>query len=118
MATFDQAGKLLQVFQGIDTEPMQQILGSGVLTIIRDRPELVQQFINVARGRAEIHPIEHVIDFSIPCKLPFVGAEFVSPVKSGFGKLELRDGDLYLDGKKIERTLSEKQQSSGVIRGY
>lgn len=118
MATSKQAKKLIEVFEDVGTDLMQEILGDGLLAIVRDRRDLAQQFISVARGFAEIWPIEHTIDFSVPCRLPFDGAECVSPAKSGVDKLELRDDNLYLNGKKIELVLSNKQKGSGVIVGH
>ena len=66
--------------------------------------------------------IQNLIDLSSPCRLPFDGAERVSPPKplpeSGDVKFESRDGDLYLDGKKLELFLSEKQKGGKVIGGH
>src|SRR3989344_8189772 len=59
-----------------------------------------------------------VIDFSVPCKLPFNGAERVSPAKSGIFELEKRDDDLYLDGVKLGLVLSENQKGGKVIVGH
>lgn len=74
--------------------------------------------LGVLRGTHEIRPIDHMIDLSIPCQLPFTGAERVSPVKSGVVKLEKRGDDLYLDGKKINLFLSEGQKGSRYIVGH
>ena len=62
--------------------------------------------------------LEAIIDLSVSCKLPFSGAERVSPAKSGVVKLERRGDDLYLDGKKITLALSERQQNDRVIQGH
>lgn len=62
--------------------------------------------------------LEMRVDLSVPCKLPFNGAELVSPAKSGVKKLERRGDDLCLDGQKINLFLSEEQQGSKVIGGY
>lgn len=70
----------------------------------------LRAMLGVIRGTHEIRLIDHVLDLSVPCKLPFNGAERVGPTKSGVVKLERRGDDLYLDGKKIELFLSEKQK--------
>ena len=62
--------------------------------------------------------IDHLIDLSIPCNLPFGGAERVSPAKSGIVKLERKGDDLYLDGVKLELVLSENQKGGKVIGGH
>lgn len=54
MATFKQAKKLIEVFENVDTDEMQRILGSEILGVIRDQQDLVVQFMKVARGLAEI----------------------------------------------------------------
>lgn len=118
MATSRQAKKLIEVFEDVKTDPMQEILGDGLLAIIRDRRDLAQQFINVARGLAEIRPINHTIDLAVPCKLPFKGAERISPAKSGVVKIERRGGNLYIDGKKIELFHSAGQQGDSHIVGH
>lgn len=67
--------------------------------------------------RVVLATLEALIDLAVPCRLPFNGAERVSPAKSSIVKLEKRDDDLYLDGKKINLFLSKKQKS-GVIGGH
>lgn len=62
--------------------------------------------------------LEALIDLSVPCKLPFNGAERVSPAKSGIVKLERRGDDLYIDGKKIELFLSAGQKGDSYIVGH
>ena len=74
--------------------------------------------LGVIRGTHEIRPIGHIIDLAVPCKLPFNGAERVSPAKSGVVKLERRGDDLYLDGKKIELFRSAGQQGDRYIVGH
>lgn len=69
------------------------------------------------RGTHEIKPIDHVIDGSL-CKLPFDGAERMSPPKSGVVKLERRGDTLYLDGKPLNLFLSRKQRNGGSIGGH
>jgi len=65
-----------------------------------------------------VQTLEGMIDLSQLCKLPFSGAERVSPAKSGIVKLERRGDDLYLDGKKIELFLSAGQQGDHYIVGH
>ena len=74
--------------------------------------------LGVLRGTHEIRPIDHIIDLAVPCKLPFNGAERVSPAKSGVVKLEKHGDDLYLDGVKLALFLSEKQKGGKVIGGH
>ena len=62
--------------------------------------------------------LEVLIDLSAPCKLPFDGAERVSPTKSGVVKLERRGDDLYLNDKKIELFRSSGQQGDRYIVGH
>lgn len=62
--------------------------------------------------------LKRVIDFSIPCKLPFNGAERVKSAKPDLVELEKRGEDLCLDGVKLELVLSKKQQSGKVIGGH
>lgn len=58
-------------------------------------------------------------DLSVLCKLPFLGAERVSPAKSGIKQIQLWGRDkLTLDDKKIELILSEKQKGGKNIGGY
>ena len=54
MATSKQMKKLIEVYEDVETEPMQKILGSEILGIVRDRPDLIAQFVSVACGLAEI----------------------------------------------------------------
>ncbi|HEY4528415.1 MAG TPA: hypothetical protein VJJ48_01130, partial [Candidatus Paceibacterota bacterium] len=74
--------------------------------------------LGVLRGTHEIRPMDHVIDLSAPCNLPFDSAERVSPAKTGIVKLEKRDDDLYLDGKKIDLFRSAGQQGDSYIVGH
>ncbi len=74
--------------------------------------------LGVIRGTHEIRPIEHAFDLAIPCRLPFNGAERVSPAKSGVVKLEKRGDDLYLNGKRIELWLSDRQKNGGRVVGH
>lgn len=78
----------------------------------------LRAFRGVIRGTHEIRPINHMIDLSVPCKLPFPEALSFSPVKTGIVKLERRGDDLCLDGKKIELFLSEKQKGGSYIVGH
>lgn len=117
MATSKQAKKLLEIFEDVDTDPMQDILGSGVLAIVRDKPALHELICGVARGTHEIKPIDHVIDLSALARLPFDGATLEVHRGSGIAKLERRGDDLYLDGKKINLFLSKKQKV-GSIGGH
>ncbi len=61
--------------------------------------------------------LEVLINLSVPCKLPFDGAERISRAKVGVVKLERRGDDLYLDGAKLERFLSDGQKLGRVING-
>jgi hypothetical protein len=65
-----------------------------------------------------VQTLEGLIDLSQLCKLPFSGAERVSPAKTGVVKLEPRGDDLYLDGKKIELFRSSGQQGDSYIVGH
>lgn len=74
--------------------------------------------LGVLRGTHEVKPIDHVIDLGSLCKLPFDGAERMSPPKSGVVKLERRGDTLYLDGKPLNLFLSRKQKNGNVIGGH
>src|SRR5258708_6770678 len=54
--------------------------------------------------------LKRVTDMSVPCKLPFNGAERVKSAKPGLVELEKRDGDLHLDGGKLDLFRSKEQQ--------
>ena len=58
------------------------------------------------------------IDLSVPCRLPFTGAENMSPGMSGIVKLEKRGEDLYLDNNKFYLFLPEKQAGEKLVFGY
>ncbi|MFH1178535.1 MAG: hypothetical protein V1711_02320 [bacterium] len=88
------------------------------LTRLGQSSALLENLRLVLDGVAKIKPIDHMVDLSIPCKLPFNGAERVSPVKSGVVKLEKRDDDLYLDGVKVDLFLSENQKAGSTIIGH
>ena len=109
--------KLVDIFADLDEERMQAILGSGVLTDIRDDRLALDDVRKVALRIAEIKPIDHVIDLSSPARLPFIGATLEVHRGSGIVKLERRGDDLYLDGKKINLFLSKKQKG-GSIGGH
>lgn len=70
------------------------------------------------KGVVPSSALEVLIDLSIPCSLPFIGAERVSPRKSGVMKLERRGDNLYLDGVKLELVLSENQKDGKDINGH
>lgn len=100
--------------QGPLTEFMQQLSGENG----RKRFDEFKLWLK----NVTVVVIQDLIDLSVPCRLPFDGAERVSPPKplpeSGDVKFESCNGDLYLDGKKLELFLSEKQQGSKVIGGH
>jgi hypothetical protein len=79
---------------------------------------LLENLRMVLDGVAIIKMVDHMLDLSIACKLPFNGAERVSPAKSGVVKLERRNEDLYLDEKKINLFLSSGQQGGSYIVGH
>lgn len=96
--------------QGPLTELFQQVGGENG----RKRFEDFKLWLkNVA-----VQTLEGLIDLSQLCKLPFSGAERVSPAKTGVVKLEKRGDDLYLDGKKIELFRSSGQQGDRYIVGH
>ena len=71
--------------------------------------------MDIQLGRAEIKPIEHVIDLGASPYLPD-GWKVEEHQKGKLVKLERRGDDLYLDGKKIDLFLS-KNQKGGCIGG-
>jgi len=96
--------------QGPLTELFQQVGGENG----RKRFEEFKLWLkNVA-----VQTLEGLIDLSQLCKLPFNGAERVSPAKSGIVKLERRADALYLDGKKIELFRSSSQEGDRYIVGH
>ncbi len=95
--------------QGPLTELMEQISGQNG----RARFDEFKLWLKgVVLGAFEV-----LIDLSVPCKLSFNEAEWVSLAKSSVVKLERRGNDLYLDGKKINLFFSEKQKS-GIHGGH
>lgn len=115
MATSKQAKKLLEVFEDVETDPMQAILGSGALTVVRDRPDLHSLILGVSLGTHEIRAVEHAFDRSLTPKLPFNGAEVVEHRGTGVSKLERRKGSLYIDGKKIHFYMSRVQKTDSIL---
>ena len=75
----------------------------------------LREMLCVLRGTHEIRPIDHMINLSIPCKLPFTDAEHVSSAKSGIVRLERHGDDLCLDGKKINLFLSDGQKGGFIV---
>ncbi|QQR82121.1 hypothetical protein IPJ70_02425 [Candidatus Campbellbacteria bacterium] len=71
--------------------------------MVKSRPADFDLHIGVLRGTHEINPLEHTIDFSVPCMLPSddLGLERMSPPKSGVVKLKRQGDMLYLDGKPL-----------------
>ena len=73
-------------------------------------------------GRAKIEITEvkqHTVDLGVPPQLPFGGAEVVKHGGRGVVGIELRsDDNLYLDGKKVEIFLSERQKGDNRIVGH
>jgi hypothetical protein len=61
---------------------------------------------------------EYLIDFSSPCRVPFSGAERVSPPKSGLVKIQLRADILYLDENPLNLFLSREQKKGGSVGGH
>ena len=60
-----------------------------------------------------------IVDLSTPPKLPFDGATIEANAGGGKVKIEKRkDGELYVDGKKVILHLSERQQNGKVIQGH
>jgi hypothetical protein len=107
MATSKQMTKLLSVFDGVETEQMQQILGSGVLAVVRDRPDLVKKFIKVAHGICEVRPVSHVIDLDADPYVP-----------EGWSVLVHRKGgQLEWNPEKVQLYLSPKQEDGRSILG-
>jgi len=70
------------------------------------------------RGNVEITVVKHTIDLTKAPKLPFDGAEVVKHKGEGIVEIELRsDDNLYINGKKIELFLSERQKGAKRIIG-
>lgn len=86
------------------------------LTKLR-QPKVLSGVLGIIRETHEIKPIDYIIDLSVPCELPFAGAENISAKKSGVVKLERRGDDLFVDGQKINLFLSD-QQKVGTHGGH
>ncbi len=80
--------------------------------------EKLSKVLGYLHGSCEIRPIDHLIDLSLPCKLPFEGAIREKVAHGGVVKLEKRSDDLYLDGRKIVLHLSQNQKDGKVIGGH
>lgn len=79
--------------------------------------ERMSSILGVLHGTHEIRPIDYVIDFNSPARLPFNGAVLEVHRGTGIVKLEKKADGLYLDGKKLTLFLSKKQKKGGVIEG-
>jgi hypothetical protein len=70
-------------------------------------------------GNVEITIVKHTVDLGVPPRLPFNGAEVVKHEGTGVVEIELRsDDNLYVDGKKVELFLSERQKGNKRIVGH
>ncbi|PCI30344.1 hypothetical protein COB55_00045 [Candidatus Wolfebacteria bacterium] len=70
------------------------------------------------RSNVKITVAKQTIDLGKSPRLPFDGAEVVTHEGTGVVDIELRsDDNLYLDGKKVELFLSEKQTGDSVVVG-
>ncbi|MEK7567560.1 MAG: hypothetical protein AAB513_01395 [Patescibacteria group bacterium] len=96
--------------QGPLTELMDQVGGNN------GRPRF-EEFKLWLKG-VVLSALEVLIDFSVPCKLPFKRTERMSPAKSGIVKLEKRGNDLYLDDARLELVFSENQRGGKVAGGH
>jgi len=70
------------------------------------------------RAKIEIIVVKHAVDLGAPPRLPFSGAEVVKHEGKGIVEIELRDDNLYIDGKRVELVLSEKQKGDNRIVGH
>lgn len=70
-------------------------------------------------GNTELTVVKNTIDLGKPPQLPFGGAEVVKHEGKATVEIELRsDDNLYLDNKKIELFLSERQKGDNRIVGH
>jgi len=70
------------------------------------------------RGNVEITVVKHTVDLGASPSLPFNGAEVVKHEGEGVVDIELRsDDNLYIDGKKVDLFLSERQKGNNRIVG-
>lgn len=108
MLDVSQAHELKLAFRRGDwtNEEIKRLCEGDILTRVR----------GALRGTHEIKPIDHVLDLATIPGLPFNGATIVEHQGTGIVRLERREDDLYLDGKKIELHLSPKQKK-GTIGG-
>ncbi len=115
--------KILKIFITSIVRLVQDGKRSGekvlrLLQMVKDDPRTFELLDGVLHGTHEIKPIDHFIDLSYHCMLPFSGAERMSPPKSGIVKLERRGDELFLDGKTINLFLSWQQKANVVIVGH
>jgi len=70
------------------------------------------------RRKVEIMVTKHTVDLGAPPRPPFDGAEVVKHEGDGVVEIELRsDDNLYIDDKKVELFLSERQKGDKWIVG-
>jgi len=97
-------------------------LDSKIKQMWIENPENLKRVLKEALAVELVVP-KHTIDLSVPPRLPYNGAEVVNHLPQINGKktvtIELRsDDNLYIDGRKVELFLPERQKGNNQIEGH
>ncbi len=91
------------------------------VTAVIQRPELLSGFLNVVRGQAQIVTVrKHVVTCACGGFLSRLGSNWSEEEHKSRGTMELEkraDGQLYINGRKVERHLSPNQKNDNVVNG-
>lgn len=110
--TEGQVHQLMNAFEGAGAT-------SQDLTKLGQSPSLIRDTIQLIRENVKITIVKHTVDLGAQPRLPFDTAEVVKHEGKGIVEIELRsDDNLYVDGKKVELFLSERQKGDKRIVGH
>ena len=85
---------------------------------LAEKPDLFAQIPALINGHPVITQVKHLVDLGASPRLPFAGAEVVKHEGVGVVEIELRsDDNLYIDGKKVNLVLSERQKGDNEVVG-
>ncbi|PIR91964.1 hypothetical protein COU01_04345 [Candidatus Falkowbacteria bacterium CG10_big_fil_rev_8_21_14_0_10_44_15] len=76
------------------------------------------RFKPIERVHVIISETEIMVNLDAPPALPFDGAQIEFQTGGGWVKVEKREDELYVNGRKIIFYLSERQQGNNMVRGH
>ena len=105
---------------GIGMDIIPWLAGDGKKSLVEKLKALGTEFKNTQRIRLTGNKNLIWVNLDAPLKLPFDGAEPKPDqnAPSGWVKVELKKGSLYVDGKKIVAHLDEGQKDGKVMQGH